>query len=159
MQLICQVKETVAEDSGGDFDALLVEITPELAKKIQKLCKLCAKEDLSEARKSHSDVILFETAMLHDCEDVSPAEEDRLQQMQNKIEEQFEGGEGWFYLHGADQIQIPSERQVAVEDYIVELTAYDQEFFWTITERKHAGGWESSSISLHDFNRLVASLL
>lgn len=158
MQLICRVNETSDEESSGDLDALLVEVTPELVKLIKKLSKFCVKENLSEVRKHYADIVLFEPAMPHDCGDISPAEEDRRQKMQDKIEEQFEAGVGWFCLDGVDQIQIPSEWQVDVEDYIVELTVRGQEFFWTIAERKRGGGWESSSIAVRDLKRLAAGL-
>jgi hypothetical protein len=144
---------TMLDLSTGDFDALMVSLEPEKAREIRELVRLCNVHDLSEARRDDRSITLFDLPMLHDCEDIEPRREVELDDITRAAEESLE--RGMPYAVPAD-FEFPEERAVDLREYRVELTAYDNEFFWTITHLVRPMGWESQMLTIEQLDFLLA---
>lgn len=156
MKVIIKVTPTTGDNSHVDFDAAYVDLTPELLTKAEDLIKLVNEHGLSEARKHENSVIAFDLAMLHDCEDIEPALEARYLEIQGKAEKAFEKGKPFFKL--GDHFDFPEEREVDLGDYIVELVALDDMFYWHFMHRKYNEGWETRGFTKKEIDKLKAAV-
>jgi len=134
--------------------ALYVNLNAKKVAQIRKLVGLCKKHKLAEVRVRDSDVLLFDHSTLTDNVPADP--QGFWSIWQSNLEQAFPA-EACVAVPG--KFVLPCESLWASDtlaDYVVELVAYDDEFFWSAEPQdRDAPGQESILFKLKQLDALL----